>query len=113
MAENLRGEGSAEGLVRGLLMIDPRYSAIIARTLDPVSAHDRRHKTDLLPTLHVFADNNLSVSATADALGVHRHTVEYRLRRIETVLGRSVRKGPDRLLVELALTARRALRRHG
>jgi purine catabolism regulator len=65
--------------------------------------HDGLFGTDLLTTLKAFVKADGSTSETARVLGIHRHTVLNRLRLIEKVLGRSVRTGADRLVVELAL----------
>jgi DNA-binding PucR family transcriptional regulator len=97
---------SARALLSSLLAAHERQRASIASVLDPVAAYDRRKNTHYLRTLDVFVRVSFSTHATAKALGVHRHTVDYRIRRIESLLGRSVRTGLDRLLVEMALFAR-------
>lgn len=83
--------------------------ARLAGLLDPLS-RTRQETATLLESLDVFIANDLSTAAAARALDVHRHTLEYRLSKAEKLLGRSVRHGPDRLLVEAALLARRMIR---
>jgi len=41
-------------------------------------------------TLRAWLAEHGQVDATAQQLGIHRHTVRHRLRRIESVLGRSL-----------------------
>jgi hypothetical protein len=44
----------------------------------------------LRETLSVFVDSGLNVRATARALGTHHHTVAYRLRQAESLLGHKI-----------------------
>lgn len=94
-------------LVSAAISADPTLLARLASVLDPIVAYDRRRRTCLLPTLQVFLEADMSGPAAAGSLGIHRHTLEYRVRGVERILGRSVRRGPDRLLVQTALIARR------
>ncbi len=45
---------------------------------------------DMCQTLRAWLAEHGQVDATAQQLGIHRHTVRHRLRRIESVLGRSL-----------------------
>lgn len=45
---------------------------------------------DMVATLRAWLSHHGQVDATAQELGIHRHTVRHRLRRIEAVLGRSL-----------------------
>jgi DNA-binding PucR family transcriptional regulator len=58
---------------------------------------------ELLKSLEAFYGAGQSVAAAARDLFVHRHTLEYRLSRIETVLGRDIRAPHTRMLLELAI----------
>jgi hypothetical protein len=58
---------------------------------------------ELLKSLEAFYGAGQSVAAAARDLFVHRHTLEYRLARIETVLGRDIRAPHTRMLLELAI----------
>lgn len=55
---------------------------------------------DLLETLRSFIRNNCSISLTATELNIHRNTLQYRLKRIQTVTG----KDPRNLLHLFELT---------
>jgi DNA-binding PucR family transcriptional regulator len=46
------------------------------------------------------------LAAAARNLYVHRHTLEYRLNRIEALLGADPKSQPTRLFLELALALR-------
>lgn len=74
--------------------------------LAPLEREKPAQRIALLRSLEAFYHADLAITA-ARRIGVHRHTLENRIRRIERALGRSVREGPDRLLVEIALLAAR------
>lgn len=84
---------------------DPEVVARLDAILEPLLAHDREWGTDLLGTLQVFLDADLSAVTTAKRLFVHRQTINHRVRTAERALGRSLHQSPDRLLVEMALFA--------
>ncbi len=58
-----------------------------ADTVGLLAEYDRRHGTDLVPTLESFRRNNENVALTAEELYTHRHTVRYRLQRIAEISG--------------------------
>ena len=64
-------------------------------------ATDDEHHARLRETLLVFLQSGGSYKATAGRLVLHKNTVQYRIRRAEESLGRSV--GESRHDVELAL----------
>lgn len=61
---------------------------------------------ELVKSLDAYYAAGQSIAAAARNLFVHRHTLEYRLSRIETLLARDIRSPNDRLLLELALAIR-------
>jgi hypothetical protein len=61
---------------------------------------------ELIKTLAAYYASGQSVAAAARELFVHRHTMEYRLQRIEDLLKRDLKAPDDRLLLELALAIR-------
>ncbi len=61
---------------------------------------------ELLKSLQTFYRAGMSVAAAARDLYVHRHTLEYRLTRIETALGKDIKAPDNRMLLELALALR-------
>ena len=60
----------------------------------------------LLETLAAFIEANGRAGDAAERLGVHRHTMRARLRRIEATTGRDLTSARDRLELWLALKAR-------
>ena len=66
-------------------------------------AEDDDQNARLRETLRVFLQENGSFKATAERLTLHKNTVQYRVRKAEEGLGRSV--GESRLDIELALLA--------
>lgn len=94
-------------LLAELLAGHPGVWRSLVLLVDPLDRHDRTHHTEFLRTLEAYLESDLSTGAAAEKLGVHRHTVAYRLKQIERVLGHPIRGGEDRLAVELAVRARR------
>ena len=74
--------------------------------LGPLDAYDERHAGQLLTTLDSFLTNVGKWEATAAALGVHRHTLRYRIQKVEELTGRSLSLATDRTELWLALRAR-------
>ena len=83
---------------------DEERLAFVQTWLGPV-ADDPRGE-ELLRSLTEFYASGLSLAAAARNLYVHRHTLEYRLNRIEAVLGADPKNQPTRLFLELALALR-------
>lgn len=75
---------------------------ICTRTLAPVRDHERRHGGALLETYRAYLAHRSSPKETARALGVHPHTVIYRLERLQSLTGLDVRRFEERLTLELA-----------
>lgn len=57
-------------------------------TLQPLTAHDAVHGTELVRTLRVWLGRNGQFGPAATELGVHRHTVRARVSQAEALLGR-------------------------
>jgi PucR family transcriptional regulator, purine catabolism regulatory protein len=77
---------------------------IARRTIAPLIAYDRRRRGQLVTTLRVWLDHHWAIQPTAEALYVHRNTLQKRLRRIETLLGLDLQDPDD--IVELYLGLR-------
>jgi PucR family transcriptional regulator, purine catabolism regulatory protein len=60
----------------------------------------------LLPSLRAFLESNGSWEDAAARLGIHRHTLRQRLRRVEELTGRRLDSGHDRMELLLAFDAR-------
>ena len=66
------------------LELDRRWSSSL---IERLRQYDEEHNTDLLPSLEIFLRHEGVVSAAARSLGIHRHTLLYRLSRISEILG--------------------------
>lgn len=73
------------------------------KTLSAILDRDEKRNGNLLPTLRAYLAAGMSLTATAKALHVHVHTVQYRLAKLEELSGLSLRKGEERLTLELSL----------
>ncbi|MBB4660576.1 PucR family transcriptional regulator [Conexibacter arvalis] len=78
---------------------DERIRWTIDQRLRPLREHPQ-----LLDTLTAYFEHELDVTATARALHVHPNTLRYRLTRIETVIGRSLRHPATIAELHIALT---------
>ncbi|WP_395103469.1 PucR family transcriptional regulator [Actinomadura sp. SCN-SB] len=76
--------------------------------LEPLERHAGRSRLDLVSTLRVFLANNGHIDASATALGIHRHTLRYRLGRITELLGTDLDDPTARAELWLALRLREA-----
>ncbi|MBV8983812.1 MAG: helix-turn-helix domain-containing protein [Acidimicrobiia bacterium] len=83
---------------------DDERQAFIEAWLGPVLADSRGE--ELLRSLTEFYSSGMSLAAAARNLFVHRHTLEYRLNRIEALLGSDPKAQPTRLFLELAIALR-------
>lgn len=73
------------------------------RTLGKAVEHDEKRKGELIATLRAYLENGSSVTLAAKSLGVHVHTIQYRLSRLEELTGLCLRNAEDRLTLELSL----------
>ncbi|MBA4857989.1 MULTISPECIES: PucR family transcriptional regulator [Nocardia] len=79
---------SEAGLLRHLTGPDARAWAQAA--LAPLTALDKGSKVDFAQTLRAFLAHNGQADASAGSLGIHRHTLRYRMTRIADALGRDL-----------------------
>lgn len=78
---------------------------LVERVLVPLLEYDAIHGTGLLESLRVFLACEGSWSLTARRLGIHRQTLVYRLRRVETLTGLRVDRVGDLAMLWLAMRA--------
>jgi hypothetical protein len=83
----------------------PPSEAISRSLLGPLADYDRRQHGDLVASLRAFLEHNGNWEAAARALGVHRHTLRYRVRRVAELTGRDLDQAADRVEFWLALQA--------
>jgi purine catabolism regulator len=92
---------------------DVALEAISRGLLGPLLDYDRRQHGDLVASLRAFLEHNGNWEAAARALGVHRHTLRYRVRRVAELTGRDLDSAADRVEFWLALQAADVLRGRG
>ncbi len=81
--------------------------------LAPLDRYDDEHGGELVPSLWAFLEHNARWEAAAAKLYVHRHTLRYRMRKVEELSGRDLGSAHDRMEFWLALRARDLLDRGG
>lgn len=74
--------------------------------LSPLDAYDQQHGTELVRSLAIYLDNTSNIELAAQELGIHRHTMRSRLRRISDLTGRSFTESSDVLELWLACELR-------
>ena len=78
--------------------------------LGPVEQGDGDYGEELLRSLDVFIEHNGHWEKAASALYCHRHTLRYRIRRVEQLSGRDFSNARDRIEFWLALRGRELAR---
>jgi PucR family transcriptional regulator, purine catabolism regulatory protein len=78
--------------------------------LGPVEAGEGEYGDELLRSLDVFIEHNGHWEKAAAALYCHRHTLRYRIRRVEQLTGRDFSNARDRIEFWLALRGRELAR---
>lgn len=58
---------------------------ICSITLGDLFSYDDANQTELVQTLEVYLNNNYNVTATAEAIAVHRNTIKYRIKKIQEI----------------------------
>ncbi|MEY9969424.1 purine catabolism regulator [Streptacidiphilus sp. MAP12-16] len=88
------------------LLADEAVLAFADGLLRPLREHDKTSRGDLEASLHAWLSHHGQWDAAAADLGVHRHTLRYRMRRVEELLGRSLDDTDVRMELWLALRTR-------
>ncbi|WP_340557451.1 PucR family transcriptional regulator [Streptomyces sp. GSL17-111] len=87
------------------LLADDAVRAFAEGALRPLREHDASGRGDLVASLRAWLSRHGQWDAAAADLGVHRHTLRYRMRRVEEILGRSLDDPDARMELWLALKA--------
>jgi purine catabolism regulator len=77
--------------------------------LGPLDTYDAEHGGELSSSLEAFLGHNARWETAAAQLFVHRHTLRYRMRKVEELTGRDLSSSFDRMEFWLALRARELL----
>ncbi|MFE1996026.1 PucR family transcriptional regulator [Streptomyces parvulus] len=87
------------------LLADDAVRAFADGLLRALRDHDATGRGDLMASLRAWLSRHGQWDAAAADLGVHRHTLRYRMRRVEEILGRSLDDPDVRMELWLALKA--------
>ncbi|MEV7421943.1 PucR family transcriptional regulator [Streptomyces sp. NPDC091212] len=85
------------------LLADDAVRAFADGMLRALREHDAKGRGDLVASLRAWLSHHGQWDAAAADLGVHRHTLRYRMRRVEEILGRSLDDADVRMELWLAL----------
>jgi len=77
--------------------------------LAPLDVYDDEHGGELVSSLRAFLDHNARWESAAGELYVHRHTLRYRMRKVEELTGRDLDQPHERMEFWLAIRARELL----
>jgi sugar diacid utilization regulator len=91
LGQNPGGTGIFEELSGHFRLLDAldeeELDGIVKRTFGPVLEYDARHRASLYKTLRTLFEHRLAMQETADALHIHRNTLQKRLANAEQLLG--------------------------
>ncbi|MFA4964470.1 MAG: PucR family transcriptional regulator ligand-binding domain-containing protein [Thermoleophilia bacterium] len=93
------------GLLLGLqdtLSLEVFYDSVLGR----LQEYDEQNSSELVKSLACFLEANGHWGDAADRLYVHRHTLRYRMKRVEEITGRDLDQSQDRMEFWLALKAK-------
>ena len=93
------------GLLLGLqdtLSLEVFYDSVLGKLQD----YDEQNSSDLVKSLSCFLEANGHWGDAAEKLYVHRHTLRYRMKRVEEITGRDLNQSQDRMEFWLALKAK-------
>lgn len=76
---------------------------LVQEVVKPLADYDQKRQTDLIDTFMVYSKYNGNVSQTARALHLHRQSLLYRLRNIESLTKLSLLEADDVFLLELTI----------
>jgi purine catabolism regulator len=74
--------------------------------LEPIQRTEGEYGGELLRSLEAYIEHNGNWERAARQLYCHRHTLRYRIRKIEELTGRDLSRATDRIELWLALRAR-------
>ncbi|MHC8515583.1 PucR family transcriptional regulator [Sporosarcina sp. ITBMC105] len=85
------------------LIANEEVKQILLSVISPLLAYDEGKGMDLIQTFSVYRKTSGNVSKTARELNLHRQSLLYRLRKIESLTGKSLVNPDDLFLLEFAV----------
>jgi purine catabolism regulator len=92
------------------LQDDEALGSYCRSVLEPIEQGEGDYGDELVRSLDVFIEHNGHWEKAANALFCHRHTLRYRIRRVEQLTGRDFSNARDRIEFWLALRGRELAR---
>jgi purine catabolism regulator len=92
------------------LQDEDALSSYCRSVLEPIEQGEGEYGDELVRSLDAFIEHNGHWEKAAAALFCHRHTLRYRIRRIEQLTGRDFSSARDRIEFWLALRGRELAR---
>jgi len=91
----------------GLLSAQPRevIEGYVSSVIGPLIERDRERGSELVASVRAFVEAGAHWEEGAAALGVHRHTLRYRINQAQELIDRDLGDPQDRMEVWLALRA--------
>ena len=89
---------------------DDALRAYADSILSPIEDGEGEYGSELLRSLEAYIEQNGQWERAARELYCHRHTLRYRIRRVEDLTGRDLSRAHDRIELWLALRARELVR---
>lgn len=94
-------------LVLDSLRADVEALSMAREVLRPLLSHQKGSRLPLIQTLEVYFDEGCNTSAAARRLYLNRHSLLYRLDKIQELTGYDLNRRNDRFVLELSLRLRR------
>lgn len=85
------------------LSTDPAALEFAHQVVEPLEHSDRARGSEFVKTLSVFLEENGNISSAARELHLNRHSLIYRLARIEELTQRNLSSHEDRLLLDISI----------
>ena len=108
-ARDAAARGAYRLLARLLASHPDELRAFYDETVAPAVRYDEQYSTDLVHTLSTYLSCDCNMNATAAAIHAHRHTVAYRLERVQELTGLDPMRSEDRERLGLGLKAHELL----
>lgn len=111
MGDHRNGDGpvrrfsSADSAVHWLPADIDTLQSLVDEILAPIIEYDDERNSALLQSLKVFFEHDRKLQLASAELHVHKHTLSYRLTRIEQITGRNISHMADLVPLWLALQA--------
>ena len=91
------------------LSLEVFYDSVLGK----LHEYDEQNSSDLVKSLACFLEANGHWGEAAERLYVHRHTLRYRMKRVEEITGRDLSTSQDRMEFWLALKAKELIDQSG